>query len=252
MPEVRVPYRDDELEANLRVCPQCGHHYAVRVRDRIARLADAARSWRPTPTSAPPIRSEFFDLKAYKDRLAQAEMDTGLGDALVAGAASIERRPTNSPSWTSPSIGRVDGERRRREVRACERRGRAPRPARRRTASGGARMREGSCRSCSFRRPLPPSTSCARHARLITVMTHPTTAGVLASFASLGDVIVAELGALLASPVPRRPADDAGEARRLRPRRVEQPLRPRRRDRPPAELRPYLGRVLALFAIEPR
>ena len=81
-------------------------------------------------------------------------------------------------------------------------------------------------------------------------MTHPTTAGVLASFASLGDVIVSEPGALLAFTGPaRRAADDAREAsRRLRPGRVERPLRPRRRDRPAARAAPLPGPpALALF-----
>ncbi len=101
------------------------------------------------------------------------------------------------------------------------------------TSSGGARMQEGILSLMQL-----PKTVCAVEdlhdagQPLIVVMAHPTTAGVLASFASLGDVLLAEPGSLIAFTGPaRRRADDAGEApRRLRPRRAESPLRPSRRD----------------------
>src|SRR5512132_2086072 len=89
-PKCQSHYRDDELESSLWVCPQCGHHFAMRARARIAALAD--------PDSfveeAAELRSEdplgFFDLRPYIERLAEAELSTGLGDAMVIGQAQIE------------------------------------------------------------------------------------------------------------------------------------------------------------------
>ena len=195
-----------------------------------------ARSPRRTPRSARPTRSSFFDLRAYTDRLAEAEVATGLGDAIIAGAAAIERRPCELAvmdfAFMGGSMGSTVGEK---FARACERAAARQVPLVCVTASGGARMQEGILSLMQL-----PKTVCAvdelREARcaFISVMTHPTTAGVLASFASLGDVIVSEPGALLAFTGPaRRPADDPREASgRLRPRRVERQLRPRRRHRP--------------------
>src|SRR5919202_3390288 len=86
-------YRDDELDANLRVCPQCGHHFPVRARQRVAQLADEG-SFAETDASlhsADPLG--FFDLKPYTERIAEAEISTGLGDAMISGAARIEGLP---------------------------------------------------------------------------------------------------------------------------------------------------------------
>ena len=92
-PKCGSHYRDDELNANLRVCPHCGHHFSVRARDRIAQLTDGGTFVEHDAglRSADPLG--FFDLKAYTERIAEAELATGLGDAIVAGGASIERRP---------------------------------------------------------------------------------------------------------------------------------------------------------------
>ena len=251
-PKCGSHYRDDELEANLRVCPQCGHHYAVRVRDRIAQLADRGTFVEADADlrSADPL--EFFDLKAYTERLAQAEMDTGLGDALVAGAASIERRPCELAvmdfAFMGGSMGSVVGEKfARASERAAERR--APLVAV--TASGGARMQEGILSLMQMPKTVA-AVDALRDARspLVTVMTHPTTAGVLASFASLGDVIVAEPGALLAFTGPRvvqqttreKLPDDFGLAEsNARFGHVDATVRR-------SDLRPFLGRLLTLFA----
>ena len=76
-------YRDDELVQTLRVCPQCGHHFRVGARDRIEQLVDPG-SFAEGDTdlrSADPL--EFFDLRPYTERLAEAEIETGLGDAIV-------------------------------------------------------------------------------------------------------------------------------------------------------------------------
>src|SRR5881227_3832933 len=86
-------YRDDELEQHLNVCQQCGHHFPMRARSRIAHLADEGSF----VESAAGLRSEdpleFFDLRPYTERLAEAEVSTGLGEAIVTGQAAIEGLP---------------------------------------------------------------------------------------------------------------------------------------------------------------
>jgi acetyl-CoA carboxylase carboxyl transferase subunit beta len=244
-------YRDDELEATLRVCPQCGHHFPVRARERIGQLADGGTFVEADADlrSADPLA--FFDLKAYTERLAQAEMATGLGDAIVAGPASIERRACELAvmdfAFMGGSMGGAVGEK---IARACERAAERRVPLVAVTASGGARMQEGILSLMQLPKTVV-SVDLLREARapFVVVMSHPTTAGVLASFASLGDVIVAEPGALIAFTGPRvvqqttreKLPDDFGLAEsNLRFGHVDAIVRR-------ADLRPYLGRLLALF-----
>jgi acetyl-CoA carboxylase carboxyl transferase beta subunit len=251
-PRCHSHYRDDELEQTLRVCPHCGHHFPVRARERIAQLADRG-TFAEEDTglrSADPLA--FFDLRAYTDRLAEAEVATGLGDAIVAGAAAIERRPCELAvmdfAFMGGSMGSTVGEK---FARACDRAASRHVPLVCVTASGGARMQEGILSLMQL-----PKTVCAvdelREARsaFISVMTHPTTAGVLASFASLGDVIVSEPGALLAFTGPRvvqqttreKLPEDFGLAEsNARFGHVDAIV-------PRAELRPFVGRLLAMFA----
>jgi acetyl-CoA carboxylase carboxyl transferase subunit beta len=245
-------YRDDELEETLRVCPQCGHHFAVRARDRIAQLADRGTFVEEDADlrSADPL--DFFDLRAYTERLAEAEVATGLGDALIAGEASIERRPCELAvmdfAFMGGSMGSTVGEK---LARASDRAIEREVPLVAVTASGGARMQEGILSLMQL-----PKTVCAvdalQEARrpFLCVMSHPTTAGVLASFASLADVIVAEPGALLAFTGPRvvqqttrekLPDDFALAESNARFGHVDAVVA-----RP--ELRTYLGRLLALFS----
>jgi acetyl-CoA carboxylase carboxyl transferase subunit beta len=244
-------YRDDELDANMRVCPQCGHHFPVRARDRIAQLVDGGTFVEADADirSADPLG--FFDLKAYTDRIAQAELQTGLGDAVVAGAASIERRPCELAvmdfAFMGGSMGSAVGEK---IVRAAERAAVRSVPLVTVTASGGARMQEGILSLMQ----LPKTVAAVdelREARapFVVVMTHPTTAGVLASFASLGDVIVSEPGALIVFAGPRvvqqttreKLPDDFGMSEsNMHFGHLDGIVR-----RP--DLRPFLGRLLALF-----
>jgi acetyl-CoA carboxylase carboxyl transferase beta subunit len=251
-PSCHSHYRDDELEQTLRVCPQCGHHFPVRARERVAQLADRGTFAEEDASlrSADPLT--FFDLRAYTDRLAEAEVATGLGDALIAGAASIERRPCELAvmdfAFMGGSMGSTVGEK---FARACDRAAARQVPLVCVTASGGARMQEGILSLMQL-----PKTVCAvdelREARcgFISVMSHPTTAGVLASFASLGDVIVAEPGALLAFTGPRvvqqttreKLPDDFGQAESNARFGHVDAIVPRR------ELRPFVGRLLAMFS----
>jgi acetyl-CoA carboxylase carboxyl transferase subunit beta len=251
-PSCHSHYRDDELEQTLRVCPHCGHHFPVRARERVAQLADRGTFVEKDEglRSADPLA--FFDLRAYTDRLAEAEVATGLGDALIAGAAAIERRPCELAvmdfAFMGGSMGSTVGEK---FARACDRAAERQVPLVCVTASGGARMQEGILSLMQL-----PKTVCAvdelHEARcgFISVMTHPTTAGVLASFASLGDVIVSEPGALLAFTGPRvvqqttreKLPDDFGLAESNARFGHVDAIVPRR------ELRPFVGRLLAMFS----
>jgi acetyl-CoA carboxylase carboxyl transferase beta subunit len=244
-------YRDDELARHLGVCPQCGHHFPLSARERIEQLVDPGSFAEEEAElrSADPLG--FFDLRPYAERLAEAELKTGEGDAIVVGRGEIEGEPCQLSvmdfGFMGGSMGSVVGEK---FVRACERAAERRVPLVSVTASGGARMQEGILSLMQL-----PKTVCAvadlHDARgvLINVFAHPTTAGVLASFASLGDVTVAEPGALISFTGPRvvqqttreKLPDDFGLA--------ESNLRFGHLDAivPRAELRPYVGRLLRLF-----
>src|SRR5438270_8742972 len=250
-PKCESHYRDDELDATLWVCPHCGHHFPMKARARIASLADA----RTFAEEANDVRSEdplqSFDVRQYAERLAEAELKTGLGEAMVIGQADLETTPCELAvmdfSFMGGSMGSAVGEK---FSRACDSAAERGVPLVAVTTSGGARMQEGILSLMQL-----PKTVCAVEdlhdsgQALISVMTHPTTAGVLASFASLGDVIVAEPGALLAFTGPRvvqqttreRLPDDFGLA--------ESNLRFGHLDAivPRPELRDYVARLLRLF-----
>src|SRR5436305_3339371 len=114
-------YRDDELEQHLNVCPQCGHHFPMRARERIKQLADEGSF----TEEAAELRSDdplgFFDLRPYTERLAEAELTTGLGEAMVIGRAAVEDVPCELAvmefGFMGGSMGRIVGEK---FARACE------------------------------------------------------------------------------------------------------------------------------------
>jgi acetyl-CoA carboxylase carboxyl transferase beta subunit len=244
-------YRDDELDRHLGVCPQCGHHFPLTARERIEQLADpdSFAEEEADLRSTDPLG--FFDLRPYTERLAEAELKTGQGDAIVIGRAEIESEPCQLSvmdfSFMGGSMGSVVGEK---FVRACDHAAERQVPLVSVTASGGARMQEGILSLMQL-----PKTVCAvedlRDARcaLISIFAHPTTAGVLASFASLGDVTVAEPGALISFTGPRvvqqttreKLPDDFGLAEsNLRFGHVDAIV-------PRSDLRSYVGRLLRLF-----
>jgi acetyl-CoA carboxylase carboxyl transferase subunit beta len=244
-------YRDDELEQTLRVCPQCGHHFRVGARARIDQLVDPGSFVEADAElrSADPL--DFFDLRPYAERLAEAEIETGLGDAIVCGAGEIEGQQCDLAvmdfAFMGGSMGSVVGEK---FVRACERATENEVPLVSVAASGGARMQEGILALMQL-----PKTICAidelheSGGAMLSVLTHPTTGGVLASFASLGDVVLAEPGALMSFAGPRvvsqttreKLPDDFGLA--------ESNYRYGHLDGivPRAELRTTLGQLLRLF-----
>src|SRR5262245_31569212 len=244
-------YRDDELAEHLRVCPHCGHHFPVRAAERVAQLADPGsfeeedRDFR----SADPL--EFFDLKPYTERLAQAELDTGLGDAILTGRASIDgnacRLAAMDFSFMGGSMGSVVGER---FARSCERAADERGVLVSVSASGGARMQEGVLALMQ----LPKTVAAVSELHesggaLISVLAHPTTGGVTASFATLGDVILAEPGALISFAGPRVVAQTTREKLPEDFGLAESNYRFGHVDAvvPRGELRPTLSRLLRLF-----
>ena len=134
-------YRDDELEKSLNVCPQCGHHFPMRARARIKQLVDE----QSFTEEAADLRSDdplgFFDLRPYPERLAEAELKTGLGDAMVIGHATLESQPFELAvmdfAFMGGSMGRVVGEK---FARACEAAAERQTPLVSVSASGVARM----------------------------------------------------------------------------------------------------------------
>jgi acetyl-CoA carboxylase carboxyl transferase subunit beta len=245
-------YRDDELAASLYVCGHCGHHFTMPARARIDWLADdgAFVEEAGDVRSADPL--EFFDLRPYVERLTEAELNTGLGEAIVVGAGTLDGHPLQFAvmdfSFLGGSMGSAVGER---YARACESAIERRNPLLTVSASGGARMQEGILSLMQ----LPKTISALDELHeaglpMFSVLTHPTTGGVMASFASLGDVTIAEPGALLAFTGPRvvqsivkeKLSDDFG--------RAEQNLRFGHLDAilPRSEHRPYLARLLRLFA----
>jgi acetyl-CoA carboxylase carboxyl transferase subunit beta len=204
-PKCGSHYRDDELHASLWVCGHCGHHFPMRSRDRIAWLADEGSF----VEEAAEVRSDdpldFFDLRPYAERLSEAELNTGLGEAVVTGQATIDGHAVELSvmdfSFMGGSMGSVTGEK---FARACETAAAGGVPLISVSASGGARMQEGILALMQL-----PKTVCAVEelheagSPLISVMAHPTTGGLLASFASLGDVLLAEPGALMSFAGPR-------------------------------------------------
>ncbi|MEN3342507.1 MAG: acyl-CoA carboxylase subunit beta [Actinomycetota bacterium] len=204
-PRCASHYRDDELERALWVCAHCGHHFPMRARARIAWLADEGSFAESAADMHSEDPLEFFDLRPYAERLAEAEMATGLSEAIVIGQAAIGGRGCELAvmdfKFMGGSMGSVVGEKLSRACDAAAERG-APLVAI--TSSGGARMQEGILSLMQL-----PKTVCAVEdlhdagQAMVVVMAHPTTAGVLASFASLGDVLLAEPGALIAFTGPR-------------------------------------------------
>jgi acetyl-CoA carboxylase carboxyl transferase beta subunit len=251
-PRCESHYRDDELDAKLWVCTHCGHHFPMKARTRIASLVDEGTF----VEEAADVRSEdplgFFDLRPYAERLAEAELKTGLGEAMVIGHANVEGSACELAvmdfSFMGGSMGSAVGEK---FSRACDYAAERNVPLLSVSASGGARMQEGILALMQ----LPKTVAAVEDLKdsggsLISVLTHPTTGGVLASFASLGDVVIAEPNALMSFAGPRvvqqttreRLPDDFGLS--------ESNYRFGHLDAIVSrhELKPYVARLLRLFA----
>jgi acetyl-CoA carboxylase carboxyl transferase subunit beta len=194
-----------DLEENLNVCPKCEKHFRIDARTRLALLMDDNQyeTFDANISSTDPLK--FVDLKPYSSRLRQAQQDTGLKDAVINAQGKLLGRPIIASvmeyAFIGGSMGAVVGEM---ITRAVERAADSKTPLIVVSASGGARMMEG---VVSLMQLAKISAALARldKARVpyISVLTDPTTGGVTASFAMLGDLNVAEPGALIGFAGPR-------------------------------------------------
>jgi acetyl-CoA carboxylase carboxyl transferase beta subunit len=198
-------YREDEMVRNLRVCTNCGHHFPVTARERILQLVDEGSFAEIAAGlhSSDPLM--FTDSKPYPERIDAAVRSTGLRDAAVVGAAAIGGTPVALAvmdfSFLGGSMGSVVGEKFARAADlALDRR----LPLVSVSASGGARMQEGVLALMQMAKTVASVDELQEAGRpFISVLVHPTTGGVAASFAALGDVVMAEPGALLSFSGPR-------------------------------------------------
>ena len=203
-PECRKTLWKAELEANLQVCPHCGYHFKFSARERIDLLLEPGYELVDLELrSTDPL--EFTDLKPYKKRLAEAQKKTGLNDAIINATGHIGEQPVvlsvMEYGFIGGSMGAVVGET---IARAVDRALAARVPLIIVSASGGARMMEG---IASLMQLAKISAGLAKmdDAKIpyISLMTDPTTGGVTASFAMLGDLNIAEPGALIGFAGPR-------------------------------------------------
>src|ERR1700729_2658168 len=194
-----------DLEENMNVCPKCDRHFRIDARTRLAQLLDDNQyeTFDGDISSTDPLK--FVDLKPYSSRLRQAQKETGLKDAIINAHGKLLGRPVVASvmeySFIGGSMGAVVGEA---ITRAVERSADTKMPLIIVSASGGARMMEG---VISLMQLAKISASLARLDKakvpFISLLTDPTTGGVTASFAMLGDLNIAEPGALIGFAGPR-------------------------------------------------
>lgn len=200
----QIIYRK-QMEANLHVCPECNHHFRISADERVKQLCDPG-SFEPLFEGlipGDPLR--FTDLKAYKDRLLAEQVRTGRPDAIRCGQGFIKGRQTlvccMDLTFMMGSMGSVVGEAITRTIELATERSL---PLVIVSCSGGARMQES---GLSLMQMAKTSAALARFddkgGLYIAVLTDPTTGGVTASYAMLGDVILAEPGALVGFAGPR-------------------------------------------------
>ena len=204
-PGCRQVIYNKDLAASLQVCPKCAHHFRLSAFDRLKSLFDGGE-WTEHDAD---LRSNdpltFVDTKAYRDRLAATQKATGLLDALIAANGTLDGIPVEIAAmeyaFIGGSMGVVMGEK---LARAAERALAARSPFIIVSCSGGARMMEG---ALSLMQMAKVSAALSRLDKaglpFISLLTDPTTGGVTASFAMLGDVIIAEPKALIGFAGPR-------------------------------------------------
>jgi acetyl-CoA carboxylase carboxyl transferase subunit beta len=194
-----------DLEKNLEVCPKCNHHNRLTARERLDLFLDAEGRYEIGAEIEPIDTLKFKDTRKYPDRLKEAQADTGESDALVVMQGSVMHLPVVAAAFEfkfmGGSMGSVVGERFVEGVQLCCEQNI---PFICFTASGGARMQEGLLSLMQMAKTSAALTQLAA-AKLpfISVLTDPTMGGVSASFAMLGDVIIAEPGALIGFAGPR-------------------------------------------------
>ncbi|TMH35255.1 MAG: acetyl-CoA carboxylase carboxyltransferase subunit beta [Betaproteobacteria bacterium] len=199
-----VLYRTD-LEKNLNVCPKCNHHGRVSARERIDQLLDPEARYEIGSAVLPVDSLKFKDTRKYPERLAVALEETGETDALVVMQGSIKSVPLVIAAFEfdfmGGSMGSVVGERFVRGVRVAYE-NRVPFTCI--TSTGGARMQEGVNSLWQMAKTTAVLQELSK-ARLpfVSILTDPTMGGVSASFAMIGDIVIAEPGALIGFAGPR-------------------------------------------------
>jgi acetyl-CoA carboxylase carboxyl transferase subunit beta len=194
-----------ELLQNLKVCPKCDYHFTLSAKERVDSLIDPETFIEFDPNMLSVDVLSFKGVATYGDRLKSYQEKTGLKDAVLTGFGNLEEKPVAIAAmdfnFLAATMGSVVGEK---ITRLIERATADKRPVIIVSASGGARMYEG---LLSLMQMAKTSAALARHSRrglpYISVATHPTTAGVMASFASLGDLILAEPKCMIGFAGPR-------------------------------------------------
>ena len=195
----------EELRDSLMVCPKCGHHMRIGARERVENFLDAQNQVEITQEVQPTDPLKFVDSKPYPSRLAQAQQKTGETDALVVKRGTLRGLPVVVAAFEfnfmGGSMGSVVGER---FVRGVAEATRMKCPFICFAASGGARMQEGLLSLMQMAKTTAAIAGLAREKLpFISVLTDPTMGGVSASFAFMGDVVIAEPRALIGFAGPR-------------------------------------------------
>jgi len=204
-PSCNEVFTKNELEQNLQVCPKCQHHMTLGARPRIESLVDPGTFVEHDADMLSVDSLKFRGVATYEERLETYRKKTGLKDAVITGDAKIGGREVGLAvmdfNFIAATMGSVVGEKITRTIERATKNGR---PVIIISASGGARMYEG---MLSLMQMAKTSGALARHAEAgllyISVLTHPTTAGVMASYASLGDLIIAEPKCMIGFAGPR-------------------------------------------------
>ena len=194
-----------ELQQNFRVCPRCDHHFVQGAEERLEMLLDPDSFEEHDPNMISVDTLKFTGQASYTERLRTYQKKTGLKDAVLTGFGKIEDMPLGIAvmdfNFIAATMGSVVGEKLTRIIEKCTA---AKLPVVIVSASGGARMYEG---AISLMQMAKTCGALARHAAAklpyISVMTHPTTGGVSASFATIGDVNLAEPKAMIGFAGPR-------------------------------------------------
>jgi acetyl-CoA carboxylase carboxyl transferase subunit beta len=194
-----------DIEASLQCCPKCNYHFKMSARARLEMIFDDGRFTEHDAGLASTDPLAFRDTKGYRDRLKKAEKTTGMKDALITGEGLLEAKPLIASAmefnFIGGSMGAVVGEKITRAIDRCIAK---KLPLVIVSCSGGARMMEG---AISLMQMAKISAGLARLDEIrkpyISVLTDPTTGGVTASYAMLGDLNIAEPGALIGFAGPR-------------------------------------------------
>ena len=204
-PKCNAMVYDKELDENLKVCPKCHHHFPISSRERIHSLVETCTFEEMDADMTSVDVLNFNGVATYKSKLEEYQKSTNLKDAVITGICKIGPHRAGLGvmdfDFLGGSMGSVVGEK---LTRLIERATEKEMPVIIISTSGGARMYEG---MFSLMQMAKTSAALAYHAQkrlpYISVLTHPTTAGVMASYASLGDLILAEPGAMIGFAGPR-------------------------------------------------